>query len=47
MDLYKIIIFGTGRTSKLVTESLNDNVEILAYADNNNDKWGKNILIKI
>lgn len=41
MDLYKIIIFGTGRTSKLVTESLNDNVEILAYADNNNDKWGK------
>ncbi|AVQ44398.1 TPA: chemotaxis protein [Clostridium sporogenes] len=39
--MYKIIIFGTGRTSKLVTESLNDNVEILAYTDNNNDKLGK------
>lgn len=38
--MYKIIIFGTGRTANLVTQSLKENVEVLAYTDNNHNKWG-------
>ncbi|BDB02539.1 chemotaxis protein [Clostridium botulinum] len=39
--MYDIIIFGTGSTSNFVTQLLNDNVEILAYVDNDSNKWGK------
>ncbi|PIH03745.1 chemotaxis protein [Clostridium combesii] len=39
--MYKLIVFGTGSTSKFVTQLLDNNVEILAYADNDNKKWSK------
>ncbi|EPY6466781.1 chemotaxis protein [Clostridium sporogenes] len=39
--MYDIIIFGTGSTSNFITGLLNDNVEILAYVDNDSNKWGE------
>ncbi|KEI97149.1 chemotaxis protein [Clostridium botulinum A2B7 92] len=39
--MINILIFGTGSTSNFVTRLLNDNVEILAYVDNDNKKWRK------
>ncbi|MCS4524554.1 hypothetical protein JTT07_13205 [Clostridium botulinum] len=44
--MYDIIIFGTGSTSNFVTGLLNDNVEILAYVDNDSNKWENIIIIK-
>jgi hypothetical protein len=41
--LSKVILFGTGRTSQVVREALKENVEIVAFADNNRTKWGEEI----
>lgn len=35
-----IIIFGTGKTREVVETGLNENVNIIAYLDNNHKKWG-------
>lgn len=37
--MIKVIIFGTGNLSKILEKSLNENVEIVSYLDNNKDKW--------
>lgn len=39
--MYNILIFGTGKTCSIVESGLNDSVNILAYCDNDKDKWGK------
>ncbi|WP_238916546.1 D-alanyl-lipoteichoic acid biosynthesis protein DltD [Clostridium sp. YIM B02555] len=36
----KVIVFGTGKLSKVLEDSINKNVEIIAYADNDRTKWG-------
>lgn len=36
----KIVIFGTGSTEERVRKILNEKVEIVAYLDNNRNKWG-------
>lgn len=41
--MYNILIFGTGKTKDEVISGLNENVNILAYLDNDKSKWGKNI----
>lgn len=38
--IYNIIIFGTGSTADTVVDFLNKNVNILAFSDNNDLKWG-------
>ncbi|OPJ55122.1 chemotaxis protein [Clostridium oryzae] len=37
--MFKVIIFGTGKSANIVENMLNDKVEILAYSDNNQSKW--------
>lgn len=39
--MYNIIIFGTGRSAKIVESGLNKFVNIVCYLDNDNEKWGK------
>lgn len=39
--MINILIFGTGKTSRFVKNALNSSVKILAYVDNNRDKWYK------
>lgn len=39
--MYELIIFGTGRSAKIVKSGLNDFVNILCYLDNDDTKWGK------
>lgn len=38
--MYKIIIFGTGASSKLVMSAINEFCEVVAYVDNNVEAWG-------
>lgn len=38
--MYKVMIFGTGRLSQVLEKSLNSNVDIIGYIDNNQEKWG-------
>jgi hypothetical protein len=40
MKMNDIIIFGTGRSSKIVESGLNDSVDIICYLDNDSSKWG-------
>lgn len=47
--MYKIILFGTGKSSIMIESGLNEEVEIICYLDNDKNKWnkilnGKNIL---
>ncbi|GKX65535.1 nucleoside-diphosphate sugar epimerase/dehydratase [Inconstantimicrobium mannanitabidum] len=35
----KVIIFGTGKAAETLIDILNDEVDIIAYADNNKEKW--------
>lgn len=37
----RIIIFGTGSTSKVVKSGLKDDVNIICYCDNDKNKWNK------
>ena len=41
--MYNIIIFGTGKTSKIVATGLSDQVNIIAYCDNDKTKWYKKL----
>lgn len=46
--MYNILIFGTGNSSIIVENALNNNVRILTYLDNDMSKWNKiknNIII--
>lgn len=38
--MYKIIIFGTGATSKVVESGLKEDINIVCYCDNDKSKWG-------
>lgn len=40
IDIYNVLIFGTGSTADRVAELLHDDVNIEAFVDNNNSKWG-------
>lgn len=42
----KYIIFGTGRSARMGYSKLKDKFEIVAFADNNSDKQGKELLGK-
>ena len=37
----KIILFGTGSTAEKLLRTINDEVELVAVADNDEQKWGK------
>lgn len=37
--MYDIVIFGTGRTAEIVESGLNEDANVVAYVDNNADKW--------
>lgn len=39
--MYNVIIFGTGESSTFVVKLLNKQVNLLAYADNDKNKWGR------
>lgn len=39
--MYKVIIFGTGTSSKLVEGTLSSQCEIICYLDNDSSMWGK------
>lgn len=41
--MYKVLIFGTGKSSVVVKQMLNKQVNILAYIDNDKSKCNKNI----
>lgn len=36
-----VIIFGTGKSAETLEKLLNSSINVIAYADNNNIKWGK------
>ncbi|WP_079428683.1 chemotaxis protein [Clostridium oryzae] len=38
--MYKVLMFGTEKSSNIVASMLKDDVEILAYIDNDKNKWG-------
>ncbi|WP_242982171.1 chemotaxis protein [Clostridium sp. LS] len=38
-NLYTILMFGTGNLSSIIENLLNDKVNILAYVDNDHNKW--------
>jgi hypothetical protein len=40
INIYNIVIFGTGSAAEKLSESLNDNVNVVCYMDNNKLKWG-------
>ena len=37
----RIIIFGTGSTAERALQQINSEIEIIAVADNNKEKWNK------
>gem|GEM_PF-5195279 len=37
----KVIIFGTGRAGNTVNNSLKNEVYVMAFADNDETKWGR------
>lgn len=39
--MHKIIIFGTGATSKVVESGLKDDIDIICYCDNDKSKWSQ------
>lgn len=41
--MYKLIVFGTGKTRKVLESAFNDNVQIVAYLDNDKEKWNKTL----
>lgn len=36
-----VIIFGTGKSAETLEKLLNSSINVIAYADNDNSKWGK------
>lgn len=45
--MYKIIIFGTGKTAEIIRNALNNKVSVLCYLDNNKEKWNHEYCGKI
>lgn len=45
--MYNVLIFGTGKTSRIVESALKKNINIVAYLDNDSSKWNKIINSKI
>ena len=41
IKIYDIVIFGCGSASEKLSRSLNENINILCYLDNNRSMWGK------
>lgn len=41
--MYNVIIFGTGKTCKVVESGLNEETNIIAYCDNDKTKWNKKL----
>ncbi|WP_244834818.1 DUF1574 domain-containing protein [Clostridium sp. BJN0001] len=41
--MFNVIIFGTGKSRKIVESGFNDDVNVIAYLDNNTDKWNQKI----
>lgn len=41
IKIYDIVIFGCGSASQKLSKSLNENINIVCYLDNNKSMWGK------
>jgi hypothetical protein len=39
--IYNIIVFGTGSTCRRLLDNMNEDINVLAFADNNSDKWNE------
>lgn len=47
IKIYNIVIFGTGSAAEKLSESLNENINILCYLDNNKLVWGQKFKNKL